>query len=124
MFLDISIPHILDPDLIRWVGFGSLHAPVTSEFQWRFPLAFQAVPALLLVVGMIFMPESPRYLVEKEKYDQALKILKKLHYDGTNDDWIQTEYNEIKTTIQAEKAVTASGWLIMFKVPQWRIRLL
>ncbi|KAH8424025.1 uncharacterized protein LDX57_001780 [Aspergillus melleus] len=73
---------------------------------------------------MFFMPESPRYLIEKEKYDEALKILKKLHYDGTNEDWIQTEYNEIKTTIQAEKAVMVSGWLVMFKVPQWRTRLL
>ncbi|KAE8145093.1 general substrate transporter [Aspergillus avenaceus] len=107
-----------------WVGFGSLHAPETSEFQWRFPLAFQTVPALLLVVGMFFMPESPRYLVEKENYDEGTRILRKLHYDGTNEDWIQSEYNEIRTTIEAEKAATASGWLIMFKVPQWRTRLL
>lgn len=70
------------------------------------------------------MPESPRYLVETERYDEAMKILKKLHYDGTNDDWIQTEYNEIKATIDAEKAVTVQGWLIMFQVPQWRTRLL
>ncbi|PKX92235.1 sugar porter family MFS transporter [Aspergillus novofumigatus IBT 16806] len=107
-----------------WVGYGSLHAPDTSSFQWRFPLAFQAVPALLLVVGMIFMPESPRYLVETEKYDEAMRILKRLHYDGTNDDWIQTEYTEIRATIDAEKAVTAPGWLIMFQVPQWRTRLM
>ncbi|KAL4897192.1 general substrate transporter [Aspergillus ambiguus] len=107
-----------------WIGFGSLHAPVTSEFQWRFPLAFQAVPALLLVVGMFFFPESPRYLVEKGRYDEAQKILRKLHYDGSNEDWINSEYNEIKATIEAEKAITVPGWTIMFKVPQWRMRLL
>ncbi|RAL15344.1 sugar porter family MFS transporter [Aspergillus homomorphus CBS 101889] len=107
-----------------WVGYGSLHAPDTSEFQWRFPLAFQAVPALLLAVGMFFMPESPRYLVEEGKYDEGLRILNKLHFDGTNADWIQREHNEIRATIEAEKAVTAPGWLIMFKVPQWRTRLL
>ncbi|KAL5358253.1 general substrate transporter [Aspergillus floccosus] len=107
-----------------WVGFGSLHAPVTSEFQWRFPLAFQAVPALLLVIGMFFFPESPRYLVEKERYEEAQKVLRRLHYDGTNEEWINSEYAEIKTTIEAEKAITAPGWAIMFKVPQWRMRLL
>ncbi|KAA8646323.1 sugar porter family MFS transporter [Aspergillus tanneri] len=106
-----------------WVGFGSLHAPETSEFQWRFPLAFQTVPALLLVVGMFFMPESPRYLVEKERYEKAMRILKKLHFDGSNEEWIQREYNEIKATINAEKAVMTPGWLAMFKVPQWRTRL-
>ena len=70
------------------------------------------------------MPESPRYLIEKERYDEGMKILRRLHFDGTNEDWIQTEYNEIASTIQAEKAATAPGWLIMFRVPQWRTRLL
>ncbi|KAF9893027.1 hypothetical protein FE257_012438 [Aspergillus nanangensis] len=107
-----------------WVGFGSLHAPASSEFQWRFPLAFQAVPALILVIGMFFFPESPRYLVETERYEEAQRVLRKLHFDGSNQDWIDHEYNEIRLTIEAEKAITAKGWLVMFKVPQWRTRLL
>ncbi|KAL4864660.1 hypothetical protein BDV12DRAFT_9068 [Aspergillus spectabilis] len=107
-----------------WVGYGSLQAPDSSEFQWRFPLAFQVVPALILLVGLFFLPESPRHLIEKEKYEEGLKVLRKLHYDGSNDDWIQREYSEIKATIQAEKSVTEPGWLIMFKVPQYRTRLL
>ncbi|KAL4928480.1 sugar porter family MFS transporter [Aspergillus undulatus] len=107
-----------------WIGFGSLHAPETSEFQWRFPLAFQVVPAIILLVGLFFLPESPRHLVEKEKYEDAMKVLRKLHYDGSNEDWIEKEFTEIKATIQAENAVTEPGWLIMFKVPQYRTRLL
>ncbi|CEL07867.1 general substrate transporter [Aspergillus pseudodeflectus] len=107
-----------------WIGYGSLHAPDSSEFQWRFPLAFQVVPALLLLVGLFFLPESPRHLVEKGKYDEGMKVLRKLHFDGSNDDWIQQEFTEIRTTIEAEKTVTESGWLIMFKVPQYRTRLL
>jgi hypothetical protein len=108
----------------RWIGYGSLHAPDSSEFQWRFPLAFQVVPALLLLVGLFFLPESPRHLIEKGEYDEGMKVLRKLHFDGSNDDWIQREYTEIRTTIEAEKTVTESGWLIMFKVPQYRTRLL
>jgi hypothetical protein len=73
---------------------------------------------------MFFFPESPRYLVEKERYEEAQKVLRRLHYDGTNEEWINSEYNEIKSTIEAEKAITAPGWAIMFKVPQWRMRLL
>lgn len=108
----------------RWIGYGSLHAPDTSQFQWRFPLAFQVVPALVLAVGMIFLPESPRYLVEKEKYSEAVRVLRKLHFDGRNEDWIEAEYNEICRTIEAENAVAAPGWLVMFTVPQWRTRML
>lgn len=107
-----------------WVGYGSLHAPDTSQFQWRFPLAFQTVPALILAVGMFFLPESPRHLIEKGRYEEAMKVLRKLHFNGSNEEWIQREYTEIKATIEAEKAITAPGWTIMFRVPQWRTRLL
>ena len=105
-----------------WVGYGSHHMP-NSSFQWRFPLAFQALPAALLAVGMFWAPESPRHLIATDRLDEGQRVLVKLHHDGSNDDWIQNEFNEIKMTIDAEKAVTAPGWSIMFKVPQWRRRL-
>lgn len=107
-----------------WVGYGSSKVPDTSSFSWRFPLSFQCVPCLLLIFGIMFFPESPRYLVETDRSDEALRVLHKLHYDGTNEDWINQEFNEIKLTIEAEKAITAPGWAIMFKVPTWRTRLL
>lgn len=78
----------------------------------------------MLMIGMIWLPETPRHLVQQERDEEAMRVLRKLHYDGTNDAWIQNEFTEIKATIQAENAVTAKGWLIMFKVPQWRTRLL
>jgi MFS family permease len=107
-----------------WVGYGSSKVPDTSSFSWRFPLAFQCVPCLMIICGIMFFPESPRYLVETDRSDEALRVLHKLHYDGTNEDWINQEFNEIKLTIDAEKAITAPGWAIMFKVPVWRTRLM
>ncbi|WZH49005.1 general substrate transporter [Fusarium acuminatum] len=92
-----------------WVGYGSHHMPDTSSFQWRFPLAFQALPSALLCV---------------DQQDAGMKTLRKLHFDGSNEEWIKAEFNEIKLTIDAEKAATAPGWLVMFKVPQWRKRLM
>lgn len=108
----------------RWIGYGSLHAPDSSEFQWRFPLAFQVIPALILAIGMFFLPESPRYLIEKEKYEEGMRVLQKLHFDGSNEDWITAEYREICRTIAAEKGVAAPGWTPMFTVPKWRRRML
>lgn len=107
-----------------WVGYGSAHASDSSSFQWRFPLAFQGVPAGLLAIGLIWFPESPRQLIEKDNEDEALRILKKLHADGNNDEWIMSEFNEIRQTILAEKAVVVRSWSVMFTVPQWRNRLM
>jgi MFS family permease len=107
-----------------WVGYGSSKVPPTSAFSWRFPLGFQCIPCLILISGLVFFPESPRHLIETDREDQALEVLKKLHFNGSNMDWIMAEFHEIKTTILAEKAITAPGWRIMFKVPQWRTRLM
>lgn len=92
--------------------------------------------------GMPFFPESPRHLLETDRDDEAMRVLRKLHYNGHNDEWINQEFHEIKTTIAAEKAITVpsvktylydenlvltfgrSGWRIMFTVPQWRTRLM
>ncbi|KAF2639677.1 general substrate transporter [Massarina eburnea CBS 473.64] len=106
-----------------WVGYGSAHVPDTSSFSWRFPLGFQCAPCLVLICGIMFFPESPRYLVEIDRVDEALRVLRKLHYNGSNDDEIQAEFHEITATIEAEKAITAPGWMIMFKVKPWRTRL-
>ncbi|OAQ60697.1 MFS sugar transporter [Pochonia chlamydosporia 170] len=107
-----------------WVGYGSHQMPDSSSFQWRFPLAFQALPSALLCVGMLWLPESPRHLIATDRLEDAMRILRKLHFDGSNNDWIQAEFAEIKMTIDTEKAVTAPGWLIMFRIPQWRRRLM
>jgi MFS family permease len=107
-----------------WVGYGSGTASDDSSIQWRLPLAFQTVPAGILALGIMFFPESPRHLVETDREDEAKRVLQQLHFNGHNQEWIDHEFYDIKTTIAAEKAVTAPGWRIMFTVPQWRTRLM
>ena len=107
-----------------WIGYGCNHAPNTSSVQWRFPLAFQIFPSLILLVGLVWMPESPRHLIETGKEEDGMRILRKLHYDGFNEQWLQTEFLSIKTTVADERAITESGWLPMFKVSKWRTRLI
>ncbi|KAF8473208.1 general substrate transporter [Kalaharituber pfeilii] len=106
-----------------WVGYGSLKRPDTDSFQWRFPLAFQGIPAIILVIGLIFFPESPRQLMEKDREEDAMAVLRRLRH-GASDEDINREFQEIKATIQAENSITAPGWTIMFQVPSWRKRLL
>ncbi|RWS10442.1 proton myo-inositol cotransporter-like protein [Dinothrombium tinctorium] len=45
---------------------------------WRFMVGIAAIPAAVQLVGFIFTPESPRYLVRRGKLDKALKLLRKI----------------------------------------------
>lgn len=53
--------------------------------DWRWMLGSALIPALILFVGSIVLPESPRYLVEKGKIDEARRVLHRLR-EKTNED--------------------------------------
>lgn len=50
-------------------------------FAWRFPLAFQIVFLLLILIVIPFYPESPRYLAKTGRLDEARAILEKCRID-------------------------------------------
>ncbi len=53
--------------------------------DWRWMLGSALIPALILFIGSIVLPESPRYLVEKGKIDEARSVLHRLR-EKTNED--------------------------------------
>ncbi|KZZ95573.1 General substrate transporter [Ascosphaera apis ARSEF 7405] len=103
-----------------WLGYACGYA--SGPFQWRFPLAFQGLPSFILMFGMFIFPESPRYLIQKLRYDEGIQVLRKLHYTGSNDDWIQQEFQEAKEAYEIEGEVDINPWKAMFVIPQWRRR--
>jgi hypothetical protein len=86
-----------------------------------FLLAFQGVPAMALFFDLFFSCPTP---CPEGQDDVAIKVLRRLHYNGSNVELIVSELSGIKATISAEREITASGWLVMPKVPQWQTRLL
>ncbi|KAL4804620.1 general substrate transporter [Aspergillus unguis] len=73
-----------------------------SEASWRLPLALQIAPALTLGIGMLFFPDSPRWLLMKERDDEALSALSRLRRLATGDNTLQNEYLEIRASIMLE----------------------
>ncbi len=65
---------------------------------WRYMLLVQAIPAICLFVGMWRAPESPRWLISKNRHDEALHILKQIRPAER----AQKEYDDISTLIKIE----------------------
>ena len=68
--------------------------------SWRWMFGIGLVPALLLSVGMIFLPESPRWLVRQNRLDKATKILQQLR----NSTDVSQEISDIKNSLQIKQA--------------------
>jgi SP family sugar:H+ symporter-like MFS transporter len=58
-----------------------VNAILASSGDWRLMLGLAAVPSLVLLVGMLFMPETPRYLVHAGEEDTAHEVLEELPGD-------------------------------------------
>ncbi|CEL11116.1 Putative MFS sugar transporter [Aspergillus calidoustus] len=73
-----------------------------SNISWRLPLGLQIAPAVILGVGMIFFPDSPRWLLMKERDDEALSALSRLRRQARDSLPLQNEYLEIRASIMLE----------------------
>lgn len=79
------------------------------------------VPAFLFV-AMIFIPESPRWLILQGRYDEGLKALKWLRPKDAD---VDNELNEIRDAINKEEETAKGvGILDMFNNPIDRRRSL
>ncbi|KAK5019535.1 MFS transporter [Cryomyces antarcticus] len=100
-----------------WIGYGFYH--LESPHAWRAPLAFQALPPLILLCLLPLMPESPRFLLMKDRYEEAEKQLKRLH----TPEEAAHELQQISNQMRVDRTLPSSYW-IMLKKPSYRKRVL
>ncbi|RSL99642.1 hypothetical protein CDV31_012107 [Fusarium ambrosium] len=112
--------------IVSVVGWGT--ASINGDWSWRSITFIQAVPSIIQLCGIWWVPESPRFLVNKDKPEQALAVLAKHHAGGDeNNPTVQFQYREIKQTIQADRAAskaTSYGDFVRTKGNLWRLGII
>lgn len=107
-----------------WFCYGAL-SWTSNDWRWRAPCLFQAFAPAVVLVHLLYTPESPRWLVDHDRSEEALKILADEHANGdTNDELVQYEYNEICRALQFEKENNNAKYGDFLKTPGNRRRLL
>jgi sugar porter (SP) family MFS transporter len=81
--------------LLAYVVNGIL----ASSGDWRLMLGLAVVPSLILLVGMFFMPETPRHLVRSGEEEEAREVLEELREDDDH----EQEIREIREVEQDEE---------------------
>ncbi|KAH6840581.1 general substrate transporter [Chaetomium sp. MPI-CAGE-AT-0009] len=96
-----------------------------NDWSWRIPSFLQMAPSLLQVTFVFFLPESPRFLMSKDKIEEAEAVLIKYHAEGNAEsEFVRAEILEIKTTLQIEMENAKRSWMDMVRTPGNRRRLL
>ncbi|KAM0268715.1 hypothetical protein ACHAQH_009913 [Verticillium albo-atrum] len=99
--------------LVSWTCFGTSFWG--NDWSWRFPAILQGAPGLAQLVVLWWIPESPRFLIAKDRHDEALEILAKYHANGNADHpTVQFEFREIRDTIKMEQTADDSTKYIDF----------
>lgn len=110
--------------LSSWVGYGTYFA-TNQTFAWRFPLSISCLFPLVLLIGSPWIPESPRWLIWKDRIDEAWKITERLHHDPRDPTQLMAreEFYQMRAQIEYDRSQNVSMWY-MFKKPSLRRRIL
>ncbi|KAJ7028666.1 general substrate transporter [Mycena alexandri] len=88
--------------------------------SYRIPIGVQFLWALILGIGLLFLPESPRYYVNRGDIEKATLALARVRDQPRDSDYVQDELAEIIANLEFEKAHVpqvgyVGSWLACFK---------
>ena len=73
-----------------------VHTLMLDEHEWRWMLGLEAIPAILYYFGLFFVPNSPRWLILKGRFDDAKKVMTRFSSSAE----AEREINSIKESIE------------------------
>jgi sugar porter (SP) family MFS transporter len=102
----------LNVGIVLGFSSGLVLAPMSDGKEWRVMFLSGAImPVVMIVLVFTIMPESPRWLVSKNRPEEAREILQKVYPQGWNVDLIIDDINEALEREQA--AERAVGWKVL-----------
>ena len=84
-----------------------------SVFSWRWMLLAGVLPGLVLLIGMSFMSDTPRWLISKNKDEEAKKVLRKIEPDVDTENEIKEIKHTLKLNENLDRKFKFKKWMIM-----------
>ena len=84
-----------------------------AVYNWRWMLFAGVVPGLILLIGMLFLNDTPRWLVSKGRYDEAKKVFNKIEPDMDAEKEIEAIKLTLKPQQASEEKFKFKKWMIM-----------
>lgn len=107
-----------------WVNIGAIWgtivdnytSPLLSKNSYRVPIACLYIVPTILGAGLFFVPESPRWLLYKNREEEARKALEVLRADSITPEYLELEWAEMIRGMEEEKRTAKSvAFMDMFR---------
>ncbi|KAK4047812.1 hypothetical protein OIV83_005154 [Microbotryomycetes sp. JL201] len=94
-----------------WLPYG-VQQHLSGRVQWLTPFAVQLIPGGLFLIGIpLFIKESPRWLITRNRREDAIKNLTWLRKLSPEDNYVIEELNQIDLQVEHDRtAVGTSFW--------------
>ena len=104
VLVSINMRESTDPGILtaHSISYGCSFLDGPKAF--RVPWALQMIPAICLFFGMIFLPESPRWLARKDRWEDCHAVLTLVHGKGDpHSPFVTREFQDIKDMCEFER---------------------
>ncbi|GAM43362.1 hypothetical protein TCE0_047f18109 [Talaromyces pinophilus] len=99
--------------LVYWIDYAfSVH---NASYSWRVPVILQCAFLLPMLLLLLLVDESPRWLAAHDRQDEALDVIQRLNHGKLPESDIQAIYEDILRTIAVEKAIGVGSWKDLLK---------
>ena len=89
---------------VYWTAYGMSSASYLGIWQWRMVNLLQIVLPLIVMIGLIFSPETPRWLVMHDKLDKARNALARINPP----DDVDPEFEAIVAAVNYERSLVSN----------------
>ncbi|KAI0844267.1 general substrate transporter [Daldinia vernicosa] len=98
---------------------------IESNMAWKIPSWLQMCPSLVQIAFVLFLPESPRWLVQQDRSEEAFDVLATYHGEGDRDsEFVKAEFAQIQATINIELEHSKRSWTDLAATAGMRRRML
>ncbi|KZO96244.1 general substrate transporter [Calocera viscosa TUFC12733] len=102
-----------------WTDYFCSYIP--SHYSWRIPLLMQCVIGLILSIGSLIIPESPRWLIDTDQDVAGMEVLVDLHGGDVDNEVAQMEFQEIKERVLEDRQNPERSYTIMWRKYKGRV---
>jgi hypothetical protein len=83
-----------------WIDYGFYF--LSGSVRWRFPIAFQSFFTIIVIIGLLYLPDSPRWLAMRGRHAEARDVTAKLLGKKEDDPEVEQELKVVRGALEVQ----------------------